>query len=113
MIRTEEAVQLIKEKKYEEAAKILNDIIETYPHEASGYIKFGNLLIKAKDYALVKVFFKRVIELDDQAAIAYYSLANVYYEEELLTKAQTSYQKAIECGLVEGDVYFMLGLTLI
>ncbi len=89
-------IEAFQNKQYEEAAQAFNDAIEANPEEAVGYINFGNLLAVLNDTERAERFFQKAITLDDQAATAYYGLANLYYNNERYSEAATLYQKAIE-----------------
>src|SRR5699024_11943694 len=58
-----------------------------------------------------KRFFDKAVELQPGAATAYYGLGNVYYQQKKYKEAQKNYKKAIESGLEEGDVFYMLGMA--
>lgn len=105
------AIELMKEQKYDEAARIFNEFIENNPTDPVGYVNFGNLLMHMQEYDRAVRFFNKALELDDKTATAYYGLGNVYFEQEKYKKAQHSYQRAITHRLQVSDVYFMLGLS--
>ena len=47
---------------------------------AVGYINFGNLFASLGDAEKAEPFFQKAITLDENAATAYYGLANLYYQ---------------------------------
>lgn len=108
----QEAIHLMKEKKYEQAVQTLTGVIEKNPQDPIGYINFGNLLIHMNDLNRALVFFEKAIELDPQSATAYYGLGNLYYEQKNYEQAIENFQEAIALGLDISDVYFMLGMSL-
>jgi len=112
MNKNRQAIEYMKEQKYEDAAVLLNEIIEENPGDPVGYINFGNLLLHMNDHMRAERFFEKALELDSKAATAYYGLGNSYFEQSNYRKAQGYFQKAIDAGLNEADVYYMLGLTL-
>lgn len=111
MEQQKRAIELMKEQKYDEAARIFNEFIENNPTDPVGYVNFGNLLMHMQEYDRAVRFFNKALELDDKTATAYYGLGNVYFEQEKYKKAQHSYQRAITHRLQVSDVYFMLGLS--
>lgn len=113
MDKTEKAIELMKQKQYEEAANLFNQIIEEKPDDPLGYINFGNLLFHINDLEHAETFFRRAIAIDDTVPAAHYGLGNLYYEQEDFSKAQQYFQQAIELGLEIGDVYYMLGMSLV
>ena len=42
--KQKQAIELMREKKYEEAAKLFIEIIEENPEDPIGYINFGNCI---------------------------------------------------------------------
>ena len=112
MDKNRQAILLMKERKYEEAAKLFNEIIEENPRDPIGYINFGNLLLDIDEKESAERFFLKAIDLDANAATAYYGLGNLHFEQENYQKAQEYFQKALESGLDEADVFYLLGLSL-
>lgn len=110
--KTEQAIEWMKQQKYEQAAKLFNEIIEQHPEDPLGYINFGNLLMHVNDLDRAMSFFNKAIEIDRQVPAGYYGLGNLYYEQENYPKAQENFQQAIELGLDVGDVYYMLGMSM-
>ncbi|MFF5995551.1 tetratricopeptide repeat protein [Lysinibacillus sp. KU-BSD001] len=104
----EVGIKAFQEKRYEDAAQAFNDAIEQNPHDAVGYINFGNLLATMNDVERAERFFQKAITVDEQAATAYYGLANLYYNAERFVEAAKLYQKSIEHGIEGADAYFML-----
>lgn len=58
-------------------------------------------------------FYDRAIEIDSNVPTVYYSYGNLYYQAQEYTKAAQKFQMALEKGLDEADVYFMLGISLL
>lgn len=113
MDKNQQAIAYMKENKFEEAVKLLSEMIDDNPKDPIGYINLSNLFIEMNQYDEANILLKRAIELDPNASTAYYSLGNSYYECEQYRDAQQCYEQAIELGLEDGDVFFMLGLALI
>jgi tetratricopeptide (TPR) repeat protein len=112
MDKNKQAIQYMKEQKYEKAAVLFNELIEENPKDPIGFINFGNLLLHMNDDERAERFFKRALELDENAATAYYGLGNTYFERSDYDQAKVHFQYAIDHGLQEADVYYMLGYTL-
>src|SRR5699024_373276 len=112
MDKNKQAIQYMKEQKYEQAAVLFNELIEENPKDPIGFINFGNLLLHMNDDERAERFFKRALELDENAATAYYGLGNTYFERSDYDQAKVHFQHAIDHGLKEADVYYMLGYTL-
>ncbi|WP_099158614.1 tetratricopeptide repeat protein [Virgibacillus ndiopensis] len=111
MDKNTQAIEYMREQKYEESARLFTEVIEENPDDPVGYINFGNLLIHIHELTRAENFFQRAIEIDEHAATAYYGLGNLYFEQSLYPKAAENFKKAIELGLEESDVYYMLGMT--
>lgn len=108
-----QAIEYMKQQKFEEAATLFNEIIEGNPDNPLGYVNFGNLLLHVNDLEKAKLFFEKALEIDDTVATAFYGLGNLYYEQEDFPKAQKNLQRSIELGLEEGDIYYLLGMSLL
>lgn len=106
------AIEAMKNRNFEEAAKLFNEIIEENPEDPIGYINFGNLLVEINENERAERFFSKAIELDKEAATAYFGLGSLYFEQESYSQAQQYLQTALEYGLEAADVYYLLGLSL-
>ena len=58
-----------------------------------GYINFGNLLMHMKDFEHAERFFNRAIELDANAATAYYGLGNLYLNNRFINQHKKTSRK--------------------
>src|SRR5699024_4846425 len=74
MDTNQQAIDYMKKGKYEEAAKCFNALIEEKPDDPVGFVNFGNLLLHMNDLSRAKNFFEKAIQLDADAATAYYGL---------------------------------------
>ena len=93
MEKNREAIRMMQEKKYEEAAKLFNEIIEENPNDPLGYINFGNLLVELQENERAERFFLKAIELDENAATAYYGLGNLYFEQNQFEQLQKIFSR--------------------
>ncbi|NVN96453.1 MAG: OmpA family protein [Bacteroidetes bacterium] len=81
----EKAVDEYKAFRYNEAVKILRDIIEKEPDYVDPYFLLGTISIKKTDKNLkaAKMYFNKVIEIcPDYDTYAYYYVGDIYYGEE-------------------------------
>lgn len=108
-----QGIQYMQEGKWEEAVKTFTEIIEESPEDPIGYINFGNLLAAIGDNDRAMHFFKEAIKLDENAASAYYSMGNLYYENEQFQEAKAMFEMAMVKGMDSSDNFFMLGMSLI
>lgn len=111
--KRKEAIRLMEEQKYEEAAKVFIQMIDEEPNDPIGYINFANLLSQMRQYGEAERFYLKAIQLDEKTATAFYGLGNLYYEKSLFPEAEKSFKQAIHLGLLDSDVYFMLGMTYV
>lgn len=112
MDKNQLGIEMMKEGKWEEAAKAFMEVIEANPTDAVAYINFGNVLSAVGDPEKALKFFEKAIELGGGGA-AYYSAGALYYEKEKYDEARKSFEQAIKEGLHTSDNYFMLGMTFI
>lgn len=112
MDKNQLGIEMMKEGKWEEAAKIFMEVIEANPTSAVAYINFGNVLSAVGDPEKALRFFEKAIELGGGGA-AYYSAGALYYEKEQFNDAKKNFEQAIKEGLHTSDNYFMLGMTLV
>lgn len=106
----EAGIRYMNEQNYEKAAEKFNEAIERNPTDPTGFINFGNLLGIIGEEERALLFFKRAIELDDEAATAYYGAGTILYKQEKFAEAASMYAKAV-VHLDEADAHFMLGMS--
>lgn len=111
--KQKEALRLMEENNYEQAAKLLIESIDEQPDDPIRYINLASLLVQMKQYEEAERFLLKAIELDDKTATAYYGLGNLYYEKELFEEAEKMFQHAVRLGLHDSDVYYILGMTYV
>jgi len=107
------ALQLLKNKEYDEAAKLLIELMETEKEEPRHFTNFGKLLFQMKQYEEAERFFLKSIELDETFAEAFNGLGNLDYETSLYDDAVKVLHHAIKLGLNDSDVFFMLGMSYV
>lgn len=112
MENQQKAIQLMKERKFDEAANLFNAYIEENPKDPVGYVNFGNLLMHMREYDRALRFYEKAIQLDEKTATAHYGIGNVLFDQEKYSDAQHHYQNALTHKLDVSDVHFMLGLSL-
>ena len=81
-----QGIQYMQEGKWEEAVKVFNEIIEESPEDPIAYINFGNLLATLDDNERALQFFQKAIELDEDAASAYYSMGICFMKVNSISK---------------------------
>ncbi|MEI3605796.1 tetratricopeptide repeat protein [Pseudogracilibacillus sp. SE30717A] len=111
MTKQEIAIQFIKDKQYEEAAKLLVELIEDQPEDPINYINFGNLLEITNQIEEAERFFLKAIELDENSATAFVSLGNLYFNQKLYDQAEKMLKHAIHLGVNDGETFYLLGMV--
>ena len=96
MDKNQLGVQYMQEGKWEEAARIFNEVIEENPQDAIAYINFGNVLSAVGDDEKALKFYEKAIELDENAAAAYYSAGNIYFSNEKFEQAKNMFEHGYE-----------------
>ena len=79
MDKNQLGVQYMQEGKWEEAAKTFNEVIEENPTDPIAYINFGNVLSAVGDDDKALKFYEKAIQLDENAAAAYYSAGTILF----------------------------------
>jgi len=111
--KQEKAIQLLKQNKYEEAAKLFIEIIDENSEDPIGYINFGNLLVMMNNFEEAERFYFKAIEIDEKAATAFSGLGSLYYERGLLEEAEKMLQHAVHLGVEDSEAYYLLGLIYV
>lgn len=113
MDKNQTGIELMKEGKWEEAAKTFAEAIEAQPENPVAYINFGNVLTAVGDTERAMTFYDKAISIDENATAAYYSKGSVYYDNQHFEDAKSMFELAMKKGLDNGDNFFMLGMTLV
>ncbi|KAA1040029.1 tetratricopeptide repeat protein [Macrococcus equipercicus] len=106
-------IELIQQKKYEQALAMLFKAIEENPDEPNHYINAGTILADAGKVEEAERFFRKALTLDAEHSGAYYGLANIYFNYERYTDAVPLYQKALAVNNGDADIHYMLGMSFI
>lgn len=112
MDKNQTGIDLMREGKWEEAAKAFAEAIEEQPKDPVAYINFGNVLTAVGDTERAMNFYDKAIDLDENAPAAYYSKGGVYFDQQNFAQAKSMFELALKKGLETGDNFFMLGMSL-
>jgi tetratricopeptide (TPR) repeat protein len=97
--------RMIGKERFNDAIVRCERLIEAYP----GYFYFYESLPEVGQYARnldeVASFFEKRIERGDSIGLAYYGLGMVYYYRKNFQNALILFNKAIELGVVDPEVY--------
>ena len=108
--KQKQAIELMREKKYEEAAKLFIEIIDENPEDPIGYINFGNVLELMHQHDKAERFYLKAIELDEKSATAFVGLGKLYYGQNMLTESEKMFQHSLRLGIEDGEVFYLLGM---
>ena len=103
------AVLFFNLKKYEEALRDYDKIIELDDKYVDAYQGRGNALFYLKEYEKAFSDFNKAIELDIKYAPAYIGRGNVYFNDNNHEEALNDYNKAIELDKKNAEAYRMRG----
>ncbi|MCS7165960.1 MAG: diguanylate cyclase [Candidatus Calescibacterium sp.] len=84
--------------KYKEALEILNKLIELQPQVFINYSRLTDIYIKLGDYKKAEEVCQKLLEYPDNSikSEGYYHLANIYYNQNKLSKAKEYINKSYE-----------------
>ena len=117
--KLERALELKKEEKFEEALKILNELLSNEP--SSTEVK--NILIQVlfdfgaylnddwvEDFEGAADCFNKIIELDAESYRAWYNLGISYFRLERIEKSLDAYRHALKINPNYEYIYYNIGL---
>ena len=107
------AAKYIQEKNLSAALNVYEEMLKENPNDPLIFANIANVVYMLKEFDRAVSLYKKAIALDEQCAVAYYGLGNVFYAKEDFSQAAVWFEQAIRHGLTEdGDVYFLLGVSL-
>ncbi len=108
--KQKQAINLMKENKLEEAAKLFIEIIDENPEDPVGYINFGNVLELMQQHDKAERFYLKAIELDEKSATAFVGLGKLYYGQNMLTESEKMFQHSLKLGIEDSEIFYLLGM---
>lgn len=106
-------VQLVEEKKIEEAVQLLLEAVEKEPENPLHLVNLGSLLFQHEQYEEAESFFLQALQLNEELATAHFGLASIHYELGRFKKATQALRTCIALNLEDADVYYLLGMSYI
>jgi len=88
----------------DEAVAIYQELLETQ-EDHDTLLMLGSLYVKNREYDKAQKILNRLIRLDGDSYMAYYSLARLYVELKYYDRAAESYEKALELNWFERLAY--------
>jgi serine/threonine protein kinase len=115
-LKLEEGIKLLKEKRFDEASVLFEDILTTEPldderlSELYSEALVGHASqISNKEPEKAKALLLKAVKLIPGSAQGHYLLGRIYTQQKDFTSAMASYQSAVELDPQMPDAYFNLG----
>jgi tetratricopeptide (TPR) repeat protein len=99
-MRINYAAELVLEKKYQDALKVMRGVIEDDPKNVAGLVYAGALAQQLEDFALAKNFYREALQADPSNDEVRWSLARIFVMAEEYQQAERYYQE------IKGSQYF-------
>ncbi|WP_235425011.1 tetratricopeptide repeat protein [Heyndrickxia ginsengihumi] len=112
MDKFEKGLEALRQKQFDEALRLFNELIEKDPQDPLGYIHFGDVLLAVGEYTRAQNFYIKALQLKELPA-PYYSLGTIQYKEGRYEEAAGFFEKALRLGMKDKDTYFMLGMCFL
>lgn len=100
---------LMEQKRYEEAFKVLNEVLAVNPVHHDAVVRRINFFIERKDWNTVKNEAKRMISLYPHRPESYMILADTYWNEGDLIRSVHYYKLAVREAPDSSEYHFKLG----
>ncbi|MCH3923619.1 MAG: hypothetical protein LKE30_01685 [Bacteroidales bacterium] len=102
----EEAFDLFKDRKYQKASSLLQNIIKTEDNFASAYFLLGMIGVNKDNITMIEKYFPKVIEICPEFShpLLFYYLGMLDYTNEHYEKAQKNFETFL--NLSEGINYY-------
>lgn len=108
----EKVIHLYEENKYNEAIKVVKDIIKQYPYSIEPYIWLGDLLFDKADLVGAVESYHKAINIDENNSVALSSVAKIYYLMGDFEKANKYVNKSIDNNPEEAEALYLKALLL-
>jgi tetratricopeptide (TPR) repeat protein len=105
-----QAVNYIKNKRYDSARVRLEQLIRRYPDMSDAYTNLALLEIKNKAYPAARDYLSRAIEVNPDSAHAHHYLGVTYRFLGQFKKAEASYKNSIDLKPDYAKAYLNLGI---
>tara|TARA_B100002052_G_scaffold137572_1_gene126063 strand:+ start:1329 stop:2996 length:1668 start_codon:yes stop_codon:yes gene_type:complete len=89
------AIVFAAKKKYPQAIKILEGILEKNPFFKDALINLGNIYRDLRDYSNAKIFYKKFLELDKNNIFVLFELAKTFDLNDQYYEAEKIYKKLL------------------
>jgi len=103
------AINFHTKGKINEARKIYEEILESYPDHLLTLTNLGIVFSQLKDFKKAVELFSKVIKINPKYAEGHNNLGNSFFELSEIDKALESYKKAVQINYNFSDAYNNLG----
>ncbi len=108
----EKGLKALKDKRFKEAIKIFQKVIESMPYKIEAYLALGRAYVGLGEYDKGIEYFNRAISIDANCKSAYISLGMVYFKYKKNYKLSIYYfKKALQIDPFDAFVHFSLGVV--
>jgi len=104
MDKIEKVISLINNFKYNEAQRVLNDIIRKHPNDFNAINLSGIIFAKKKEYKIAIDFFNKALEINPNSSDVYHNRGNLLREIKEFKKSILDIEKALK--LEEKFIYY-------
>jgi superkiller protein 3 len=105
------AILLSQSRKFPEAIREMNTVLQSDPNHASGWNNYGNILREAGKLKEAETAYRTAIDLNPGYATAYNGLGIVMFEQGNVQESIRHLSKAVSLDSKLHDVYFNLGIA--
>lgn len=105
-----EAVELIKQKKYDDAKIILQDYLQENQNDITAIHLLGTVSAKQNDYINAEKYFKREIKLNPSQADAHFNLGLIHSQQNRLSEAKHDFENSIKLNPADAQALNDLGV---
>jgi len=105
----DKATTAVKEKKYGEAAGLLNSVLKADPNDFVAWTELGSVYFTEKKLPDAEKAYTKALELKPDFMIALLNLGKLHLSEKQFDKAVPVLQKATESDPTSADAYQYLG----
>jgi Tfp pilus assembly protein PilF len=107
------ALSFLKAKKYDEAEKLLKELIENDSQYIVAYNQLGNVYMRKGEIEKAESILKKGISLNSRTPSLYDSLGVIYTDKSMLIEAVKQFKKAVQLMPNNAEYRYHLGFALL
>lgn len=104
------ALELMDNKKEEEALKELKTSLEIFPDYYDALERLGTEYVKGQHFVPAEILLSRAVQINPRGAKSWYGLAYAQYSQDKINEAIESVQKAISLNQFYVDAFLLEGV---